>query len=177
MSLTWSSWIADHLLAGTAWEGNRVLDCSSTVATLDRSGEYGTFGGSRRTSAQVTRIILKDGEVVFIDEEFSEWIPCQGAQAAEPAVEGGRLVVEFECSRCGFTNSDGGTCPICVGCQIGSAEQAASLTCQHLDSGGVRCEETQPHQGHSISPHTIEHALLGNGYTCAAVEGIRAGRR
>lgn len=46
-----------------------------------------------------------------------------------------------------------------------------SLSLCKANSGGIQCERTDPHEsGHSISEHTIVHALMGNGYSCAAVQ-------
>lgn len=43
------------------------------------------------------------------------------------------------------------------------------LTCPERDSHGYRCEKRGPHTDHWISEHTIQHALAGNGYSCAAI--------
>lgn len=44
-------------------------------------------------------------------------------------------------------------------------------TCAARESGGLRCERTDPHgpEGHWISEHTIAHALAGTGYSCSAI--------
>lgn len=46
------------------------------------------------------------------------------------------------------------------------------LPCGARESGGVRCERTDPHgeDGHRISHHTVMHDLWGNGWTCGAID-------
>lgn len=49
------------------------------------------------------------------------------------------------------------------------------LNCPVRESGGYRCERRDPHgpdDRHAISAHTIAHALAGNGYSCAAIDGM-----
>ena len=43
-----------------------------------------------------------------------------------------------------------------------------SLTCPARESGGFRCERTDPHgdDGHRVGPHTIEHDRAGDGWVC-----------
>jgi hypothetical protein len=53
--------------------------------------------------------------------------------------------------------------PICQVQYIGEDR----LTCPVRESGGYRCERTDPHgEGHRIGPHTIEHDRRGNGFVC-----------
>lgn len=43
-----------------------------------------------------------------------------------------------------------------------------TLICPAHESGGYRCERTDPHgqDGHRIGAHTVEHARRGNGWVC-----------
>lgn len=44
------------------------------------------------------------------------------------------------------------------------------LTCPARESGGYQCEVMGDHEQHAIGEHTIMHALIGNGYSCATAE-------
>lgn len=56
-------------------------------------------------------------------------------------------------------------------CQIADPQVQEQVPCQHQESGGVQCENPDPHtDDHWISELTISHALAGNGYACTAFE-------
>ncbi|GAB2734421.1 hypothetical protein [Nocardioides pakistanensis] len=55
-------------------------------------------------------------------------------------------------------------------CQV--SDPGIDLHCGARESGGLRCENTEPHgpmSGHWISDHTIAHAKAGSGYPCEAI--------
>ncbi len=54
-------------------------------------------------------------------------------------------------------------------CQVADLALQDALPCPARESGGVRCEREHSDGEHWISPHTIEHALAGNGYPCAMI--------
>ena len=58
-------------------------------------------------------------------------------------------------------------------CQVFAPSVRADLPCPCTDSGGCRCERTDPHDedGHWVSDHTARHARAGNGYLCWTTAG------
>lgn len=57
-------------------------------------------------------------------------------------------------------------------CQI--ADPDREFPCPAREAGGIQCERTDEHSigdQHWVSLHTVTHALVGNGYTCASVDG------
>lgn len=63
-------------------------------------------------------------------------------------------------------------------CQVVNPVVRDAYTCPHRDSGGLVCEASGSPEwhDHSISEHTIEHALHGNGYSCEAIDAKLAER-
>lgn len=62
-------------------------------------------------------------------------------------------------------------------CQIADPQVQEHLPCQHHESGGVQCENPDPHtDDHWISEHTISHALAGNAYACTAFDPAEPAR-
>lgn len=61
-----------------------------------------------------------------------------------------------------------------MSCQVGDLGVRASLPCKARESGGMQCERLDPHGDgeHWISPHTIRHDRLGNGWVCADGEFV-----
>lgn len=57
-------------------------------------------------------------------------------------------------------------------CQVASDEVHEELHCNQLDSGGVRCEREDFHGNatHWISDHTVQHSMVGNGFSCEDFE-------
>jgi hypothetical protein len=52
-------------------------------------------------------------------------------------------------------------------CQVQDMHEFVPV-CRAQESGGLYCERTDPHgeDGHWISPHTVRHDRIGNGYWC-----------
>lgn len=63
-------------------------------------------------------------------------------------------------------------------CQVVNPIVRDAYTCPHRDSGGLVCEASGSPEwhDHSISEHTIEHALHGSGYSCEAIDAKLAER-
>jgi hypothetical protein len=60
-------------------------------------------------------------------------------------------------------------------CQVAPSDTARTLSCPARESGGYRCEVFGQHDRHWVGAHTMAHARLGNGYSCAAVESEQLG--
>lgn len=52
-------------------------------------------------------------------------------------------------------------------CQI---DEPGQRDCSLRESGGYWCERVGEHGEHVIGKHTIQHALMGNGYSCESID-------